>query len=510
MTFDMSAVTTETVALALLIALAVVMGLYFARGPMQALIRAGAASVHHALRMAAMGVAKTRAQLVARNREVLLAQGREQAERMVEREFERIEGAVRRDLSGYPAVHKKLTERVEKLEEDYAASSHTPPAPPGWVEAVAAVAKLKEQAAPVVRDVLESIHGSLKQAQATALDRYRDDFRGRHKALQAMMPEWRKVKSLTGDVKKDVDAVLDRSRAVDQHIETYEEIARKTDKAANALESSSFVQFFISGLVLLIAIGGAVINFNLIARPMSEMVGGNNMIGSFRTADIAALVIILVELSMGLFLLECFRVTRLFPVIGALPDTVRRNLAIVAFTLLFSLACVEAGLAYMREVLLQDELATSALLRGEQASMASDPQFVWITTFAQMGMGFILPFALVFVAIPLETFIHSLRVVAGWTLAALMQMTAFVLRVAATGARQLGEGLAALYDVLIFAPLWVERALSARMGSGGAETKRPEERHAAPTDAQKPAAPLRRRRGSQAEPGADPSAVPAE
>ena len=30
-----------------------------------------------------------------------------------------------------------------------------------------------------------------------------------------------------------------------------------------------------------------------------------------------------------------------------------------------------------------------------------------------MGMGFILPFALTFVAIPLETFVHSLRTVLG-------------------------------------------------------------------------------------------------
>ena len=38
---------------------------------------------------------------------------------------------------------------------------------------------------------------------------------------------------------------------------------------------------------------------------------------------------------------------------------------------------------------------------------------MWITTAAQMGMGFTLPFALVFVAIPLETFVQSLRTVVG-------------------------------------------------------------------------------------------------
>ena len=53
---------------------------------------------------------------------------------------------------------------------------------------------------------------------------------------------------------------------------------------------------------------------------MAEMGGGTNFIGTWRVADIAALVIILVEVSMGLFLMESLRITRLFPVIGALPD----------------------------------------------------------------------------------------------------------------------------------------------------------------------------------------------
>src|SRR4029079_416272 len=83
----------------------------------------------------------------------------------------------------------------------------------------------------------------------------------------------------------------------------------------------------------------------------------------------------------------------------------------ITFGILLLLASVEAGLAYMREVLLQDELSTSAILRGGEPQ--ANNQFLWITTAAQMGMGFILPFALTFVAIPLETFIHSLRTVLG-------------------------------------------------------------------------------------------------
>ena len=50
-----------------------------------------------------------------------------------------------------------------------------------------------------------------------------------------------------------------------------------------------------------------------------------------------------------------------------------------------------------------------------------------------MGMGFILPFALVFVAIPLETFVHSLRTVLGLVGIGLLRALALVLRVLGNG-----------------------------------------------------------------------------
>ena len=195
---------------------------------------------------------------------------------------------------------------------------------------------------------------------------------------------------------------------------------------------------------------------------MAEMVGGNNFISGWKVADIAALVIILVEVSMGLFLMESLRITSLFPVIGALPDKWRIIMAWITLTLLTSLATVEAGLAYMREILLQDELATSAILRGEVGGI--DNSFAWITTAAQMGMGFILPFALTFVAIPLETFVHSLRTVLGVSSQFGLRTFAVSLRFLGVGARFIGEFLVNLYDFVIFLPLWLETQIKGQIG----------------------------------------------
>ncbi len=282
---------------------------------------------------------------------------------------------------------------------------------------------------------------------------YHEASRVRHTLLRKMRPEWREIQQTLDNVGKNVTSLLVRSSTIDRHMQEYEDIVKGEDRAVSVLSSSSLVYFFVSALVLVVAVGGAMINFSLIARPMAEMVGGTSLLGGFKTADIAALVIILVEISMGLFLMESLRITRLFPVIGALPDKTRVRMIWITFTMLFLLASVEAGLAFMREVLLHDELATSALLRGDNAAAITN-NYMWITTAAQMGMGFILPFALTFVAIPLETFVHSLRTIVGLIAMGLLQVTSLGLRLLGSGFRYLSVLVAQLYDLPLFIPLW--------------------------------------------------------
>jgi hypothetical protein len=292
----------------------------------------------------------------------------------------------------------------------------------------------------------------------------------RHALLRKMRPEWREIQQTLAKVGKIVDSLLLRSSSIDRHMKEYEDIVKGEDRAVSILSSSSLVYFFVSAVVLVVAAGGATINFSLIARPMAEMVGGTSLIGGFRTADIAALVIILVEISMGLFLMESLRITRLFPVIGALPDKIRVRMIWITFSILFLLASVEAGLAFMREVLLHDELATSALLRGDGGAPIAN-EYMWITTAAQMGMGFILPFALTFVAIPLETFVHSLRTIVGLAAIGVLRFTSLVLRLLGSGARYIGVLIAQLYDLPLFIPLWWTARNSAR-NSGGRSTNK--------------------------------------
>ncbi len=194
---------------------------------------------------------------------------------------------------------------------------------------------------------------------------------------------------------------------------------------------------------------------------MSEMVGATSYVGPVATSDIAALVIILTEVAMGLFLMESLRITRMFPVISTMDDTMRRRMIWVSLGILFTLACVESSLAYMRDLLAADREALTASLAGVQHIEA---ELRWIPSIGQMVMGFMLPFALAFAAIPLESFIQSTRIVFGSALAGLLRLLASSLALLGNFTENMGPMLVHTYDFAIVVPLRIEQMLTQRGG----------------------------------------------
>jgi hypothetical protein len=90
-----------------------------------------------------------------------------------------------------------------------------------------------------------------------------------------------------------------------------------------------------------------------------------------------------------------------------------------------------------------------------------------------MVLGFILPFALAFVAVPLESFIHSARNIGGSLFADLVRMVGFALRVLGNLARHLTRLLLHFYDLLVVLPLMVEHLVkSVRSGAKVVKSRR--------------------------------------
>ena len=438
---------------AVIILFAAIILLYIARRPAHEIILSVSRLIHRSMRISSRSIMHQALRLTERNKEVLLAAGEEAVERIVEREFHRVGTVVARDLSGYPTLQQSITTQIAKIEEDYAKSADAPPAPPEWAGAADAVANINVNDT-LVADMVGALNKNVDKQYKKVIEDYRKASSERHALLKKMLPFWRKVSETLSEVDKTISGILERAKVIDSKMDFFEEIRKGTDKAVRTLSSSSLTQFFISGLVTLIALAGAVINFNLIALPMSEMVGGGSYLGPFKTSNVAAAVIILVEAAMGLFLMESLRITKLFPIIGAMDDKMRHKMIYITFSILFILASIEASLAYMRDMIAADMAALRQSLA--EVTVTPDDAGHWIPTVGQMVMGFILPFALAFIAIPLESFIHSARTVLGIVAVGILRGIAFILRFIGNVSKSLGEVLVKIYDLLAFGPLWIE------------------------------------------------------
>ncbi|MCH8932833.1 MAG: hypothetical protein IH923_07190 [Nitrospinae bacterium] len=445
----------------LILVILLMAGLYMMRPSIHYVITQLMGMIYSMFRIASRSLGQGAKKLKERNRDVLLQLGKEEVEGKIEREFFRVNTMVERDLGKYPALQRLMSDQIAHIDDDYKKSGQVLPPPPEWVEAVEAVAKLKvnHKSNPLTANILASIHNASEKHQKQVTSEFRQSVAQRHRLLQGMRPYWRRLSNTIEETGKTVRRLIDRSKEIDKHMEKYEAILSGSKSAERSLKSSATIQFSYSLLAVLVAIGGVIINFNLIALPMSEMVGATARIGAFKVSEFAALVIILVEIFLGIFMMEALRFTHMFPVIGALDDKMRIRMAMVSFSFLLTLACVEAALAFMRDHIAADLSALRHSLTAGGVAQAVEVTGInkWIPMLGQMTLGFILPFALALVAIPLESLGHSARIVFGELLVLIFQGSAMALRSVGVGFRHAGQWLTHVYDVFIFLPLWIER-----------------------------------------------------
>jgi len=436
--------------------------LYAARAPVHGLLRALVRALGNPLRLAARWCVTAADELKRRNEVVLLAHGREEITQAIQREFERVTAIVRRDLQGYPALQRRLLDELTRIEEDYAKCGEVPPPPPEWIKAVEVIAGLKHTGDGLAQKILEDISQSLGEIYEKVVAEYRRAYEDRHKILEGFQPFWRSLEQTLTRVGKNLTGLEESAARIDAQMEKYEQILARSEEVVHALTSSASTQFFISALVVAVAAGGAFVNFWLIARPMAAMVGGGEYLaGGFEASHVAALVILFVEATMGLFLMESLRVTHLFPRINNMHDRMRMRLVWTSFAILLILAGVEVALAVMRDLIISADMELKRGLGGT-AGAAPATDLGWVTRIpiaGQMILGFVLPFALAFIAIPLEYFISSGRTVVGALLVVLTRGMGLLLRMLSSLARQAATALTMLYDVVIFLPLLIERSV---------------------------------------------------
>src|SRR3954468_13821473 len=439
--------------------------LYAARHPMHKALREVGRLLGGAFRVSARWCRGMSAKVAQRDHEMIVEMGKGDVQAKVGREFHRIEGAYAKELARYPDLHRKLDDVLTKIDADFQETATAAPAAPGWSDAVTAVTKMPPTGDRVVTKLLEEIHKSAVAGEKKALQEFRDATAKKHKILGSMAPAWKELKKLAVDVGAAVTGALESTKRIDGYMAQFEKVRAADAKAIRALGWNATQLFVVSVLVMAVAMGGAFVNFNLIALPMSELVPSGSRIGGMPVSTVAALVIVLMEVAAGIFAMEMLGVTSFFPKLENLPSSRRRMILVVALGGLLLLACIEASLAVLREQIVDSSNALKASLAGVSDKTVADPAASRIPVVGQAVLGFILPFILAMVAVPLETLIATGGHIALALAAGLFLVFGTVSRLLAQGSRHGAEALRHVYDILILIPLQIERMVL--NGKGG-------------------------------------------
>jgi hypothetical protein len=435
--------------------------LWAARTPVLQLLGELGTNVEDGLRGLAQRCGAAADTLRQRTRSVLLASGALELQHKLDHEFQRIDAGFSERLGQYSELHRKLDDTLQRMDADYQQCGESPPEVPGWTSAVQSIASVPNPGDANVHKVLDDVRASLQKSEKKALQAYKDDTSKRHKMLGKMRPVWKEIRGLMTRMKDLVGRAQETTAKVNSYVDEYNRIRKDEQEAARALAYSAAKLFTISLLVMGVALGGAYINFQLIALPMSELVPAGAHMGGVPVSTVSALVIVLMEIAVGIFMMDMLGITDLFPKLSAVPTAKRRLILGISMTALFFLAAVESSLAVLREMIVEADAALKMSLAGASDAAVVEASTSNIPVVGQAVLGFVLPWILAMVAIPLEMLLDSSRHVLADLLALLLDGIGAVARLVAHLFRLVLRTLPKLYDVYVAIPLKIERSLRA-------------------------------------------------
>jgi hypothetical protein len=258
-----------------------------------------------------------------------------------------------------------------------------------------------------------------------------------------------RLADLTRRLEQGADKVLQAGYKLDAWVKR-----QKLDEATSehVLTASIYRTTITAFLTVTIAMAAVFVNFNLIALPMGELVPADQMVAGVSVATISAGVIVLLELVVGIFLLEALGITRLFN-FDALATWQVRVIGAVALLGLLFLASTEATLAVMREQIVAADAALKAGLVADKTIAPVERSL--LPMYGQAALGFSLPWIIAMVGIPLELAVEASRQVFGRILVFVLRMVELVLRLAYYGSGIVTSVLIALLHAYVAIPTWL-------------------------------------------------------
>jgi hypothetical protein len=437
--------------------LASVVFLWAARAPMVQVLRGFGRSLESGIDAVTSWCAEAGESLSARHKETLRAASELELQSRISREVVRIDDSFAEKLGRYAELQRKVDDLVGGLEDDYKHCGDSPPQVPGWAGAVEAVAAIPDNADPNVRKVLEGIRESMTDAEKRAFRSYKDDTAARHKLLGKMRPTWKEIRALLAGMKDAVAKAVQTSSKLSRYVDEYEELVSNRESEAHARNYSPMKPFLTAMIVMGVALGGAFVNFQLIALPMSELVPAGARLGGVPVSTVSALVLVLMEVAVGIFLMDMLGLTDLFPKLATVAPSRRRLILGLSIGGLFFLSSVESSLAILREQIVAADAALKHSLAGQAGEVVGIAAGSSIPVIGQAVLGFVLPWLLALVAIPLEMLLDSGRHVATKASVLGLHMFGGTVRVVGHALCSVVGALPSLYDVYIAIPLRLER-----------------------------------------------------
>ncbi len=424
--------------------------LYLARASFHKGTRALARLVRQPLKLGQRFLRVGAADIRRRNGALLQAQARAEATLAIEREWARLDEVVRRDVQGFPALQETLLRQIEQWEAEFARSGEIPEPSPEWTKAVAAVARLKTGDDGVGERIQAGFQGFVQKAQDAALRERRKAVADRHRQLGRAQQMWQVVAHRLERVDNRLARVAESAFTIHEAVARYQDLCEDAPVFDRALVASAASRLLVAGFVLVVAAGGAFMNAHLMEAPLRWLgVGHGLAVAGHPASEIAAAILIAIEMVAGIVLFDALDVTHLFGVVAVLPQRTRRRAVGGALAVLVTLAALQALLAFVRENAVQ----VIPMVKG-----VAVPDLPLWQTAAEVLLAFVLPSLMALVAIPLEAFIFSLRAVMGVMVEGLVRTLAVTLRLVERMFAGVIDSLSALYDLFILPPLLLERA----------------------------------------------------
>ncbi len=457
------------VSIAILVCLSMVF-LFFARESVHKVIQAMSDGSAGGLRKLAEWTRKSAENLREKDRKVLLESGVAKMQGEILQEFSRIDIANTKSLASYPKLQLRLDENISQIERDYEECGLVTPMAPGWSEVLESIGNAQNSTNDrIIEKMLGEIHKSAVAGEKKALSEFRDATSKRHKILAAMSPIWKRIEKLGKEINGQVEKVMENGRNIESYMTRYEKISAADPESVDMLSSKVTKLFIISLIVICVGLVGAFINFNLIALPMSELVPAGVRVAGMAVSEVSALVIVALELVLGIFLFEAMGVTHTFPQVANMTRGKRKIILYGALFGLLFLSSVEASLAVLRENLAEAKTALDISLAGGTTQLTESINSN-ITVIGQALLGFVLPWILAVIAIPLEMFIEASQ----HAFARIFNIFITLFCHLASGVAYLIESLfkiiSHLFDIFIIVPTQVANLINGRQKTARVNT----------------------------------------